>query len=156
NGDVCVVTPASFTGNIQEAYAMSSTTLFKAAIIGGLLLIIGPTAFAQARIGSVQGVVKDPTGALVPNAKITVTQPVTGYRQTTQTDAQGSFKLVNLPFNTYKVRAEAPGFQPDEESIDLESNIPLNVELSLSLEQTTAAVTITTGSEAMLEPDRTS
>ena len=129
---------------------------FKAALICGLLLLCGPSVFAQTRIGSVQGVVKDPGGALVPNAQITVTQPITGYKQTTQTDAQGSFKLVNLPFNTYKVRAEANGFQPAEESIDLESTIPLNVELSLSLAETTAAVTITTDAGAMLETDRTS
>lgn len=135
---------------------MSGKNLFRAALICGLLLLFGPTVFAQARIGSVQGVVKDPGGALVPNAKITVTQPVTGYRQTTQTDAQGSFKLVNLPFNTYKIRAEANGFQPAEESIDLESTIPLNVDLSLSLAETTAAVTITTDAGAMLETDRTS
>jgi outer membrane receptor protein involved in Fe transport len=135
---------------------MSFKDPFRAALIGGVLLLFGPTVFAQARIGTVQGVVKDPGGALVPNAQITVTQPVTGYRQTTQTDAQGSFKLVNLPFNTYKVRAEATGFQPDEESIDLESTIPLTVDLSLSLEQTTAAVTVTTDNAAMLEPDRTS
>ncbi|HEX6648772.1 MAG TPA: carboxypeptidase regulatory-like domain-containing protein, partial [Pyrinomonadaceae bacterium] len=129
--------------------------LFGAALIGGVLLL-GPTAFGQARIGSLQGVVKDPTGALVPNATVTVTQPVTGYRQTTQTDAQGVFKLVNVPFNTYKVRAEAAGFQPAEQSIDLETTIPFSVELSLSVEQTTAAVTVTTGGDAMLEPDRTS
>lgn len=129
---------------------------FKAAIVCGVLLLFGPTLFGQARISSVQGVVKDPTGALVPNATITVTQPVTGYRQTTQTDAQGAFKLVNLPFNTYKVRAEAPGFRPAEESIDLETTIPLNLELSVSLEEATAAVTVTTGGAAMLEPDRTS
>jgi len=129
---------------------------FRSAIICGALILLGPTAFSQARISSIQGVVKDPGGALVPNATITVTQPVTGYRQTTQTDAQGSFKLVNVPFNTYKVRAEANGFQPAEESIDLETTVPFNLELSLTLEQTTAAVTITTGSEAMLEPDRTS
>src|ERR1043165_5548203 len=135
---------------------MLRTHLFRAALIGGMLLSLGPTVFAQARIGSVQGVVKDPGGALVPNAQITVTQPVTGYRQTTQTDAQGSFKLVNLPFNTYKVRAEATGFQPAEQSIDLESTIPLSVELSLSLEQTTAAVTITSETGAMIESDRTS
>ena len=128
---------------------------FTTAIICGALILLSPTAFSQNRIGSIQGVVKDPGGALVPNATITVTQPVTGYRQTTQTDAQGSFKLVNVPFNTYKVRAEANGFQPAEESVDLETTIPLNVELSVTLEQTTAAVTITTGG-AMLELDRTS
>jgi hypothetical protein len=121
-----------------------------------LLLPLTAAAFAQSRIGSIQGTVKDPTGALVPNAKVTVTQPVTGYKQTAQTDAQGSFKLVNVPFNTYKVQVEATGFQPAEESIDLETTVPLTVDLSLSVEQTTAAVTITTGSEAMLETDRTS
>jgi outer membrane receptor protein involved in Fe transport len=121
-----------------------------------LLVSLTTAAFAQSRIGTIQGTVKDPSGALVPNAKVTVTQPVTGYKQTAQTDAQGSFKLVNVPFNTYKVQVEATGFQPTEESIDLETTVPLNLDLSLSVEQTTAAVTITTGSEAMLETDRTS
>ncbi|HYV12521.1 MAG TPA: TonB-dependent receptor, partial [Pyrinomonadaceae bacterium] len=130
--------------------------LFRTAIISGALILLGPTAFSQGRIGSIQGTVKDPGGALVPNTTIIVTQPVTGYRQTTQTDAQGSFKLVNLPFNTYKVRAEANGFQPAEQSIDLESTIPLVLELAVTLAETTANVTITAGGEAMLEPDRTS
>src|SRR5215813_2614352 len=130
--------------------------LIKAVIVCGLLLPLSPTVFAQARIGSVQGVVKDPTGALVPNAKVTLVQPVTGYKQTTNTDAQGAFKLVNVPFNTYKVQVEAEGFQPGEESIDLESTIPLNVDLSLAVEETTAAVTVTTSSLGMVETDRTS
>src|SRR3954453_3257919 len=128
---------------------------FKVAIFCGALILLGPTAFSQARIGSIQGTVKDPGGALVPNATITVSQPVTGYRQTTQTDAQGSFQPVTVPSNTSKVRAEANGFQPAEESIDLETTIPLNLELSLTLEQTTAAVTITTGGAGLLQPDRT-
>src|SRR6185436_20555771 len=129
---------------------------FKIVMICGVLLVFAPTLFGQARIGSVQGVVKDPTGALVPNASITVTQPITGYRQATQTDAAGAFKLVNLPFNTYKVRAEASGFQAAEQSIDLETTMPVNVELSLSLEEATAAVTVTTSGGALLETDRTS
>ncbi len=125
-----------------------------------LLLLLFPVlsqaSFAQARIGTVQGTIKDPTGALVPNAKVTISQPVTGYNQTTQTDQQGSFKLVNIPFNTYKVRAEAPDFEPVEESIDLESNIPTSLDLSLSLSGATAAVTVTADNSAMLETDRTS
>ena len=121
-----------------------------------ITLLLFQSIFAQARIGAVQGTVKDPTGALVPNAKVTITQPVTGYSQTTQTDQQGTFKLVNVPFNTYKVRAEAPDFQPAEQSIDLESTIPTQVDLSLSLEGASAAVTVTTDNAAMLETDRTS
>ncbi len=128
----------------------------KMSACGCFLLLSATAIFSQTRIGSIQGVVKDPTGALVPDAKVTVTQPVTGYKQTTQTDAQGSFKLVSLPFNTYKVRVEATGFQPAEKSIDLETTTPTNLELSLSLEQATASVSVSTDTGAMLETDRTS
>ena len=117
--------------------------------------ILVPSIFAQARIGTVQGTVKDPSGALVRDAKVIITQPLTGYSQTVQTDQQGAFKLVNIPFNTYKLQAEAPGFQAAEESIDLESTIPTNIELSLALAGATAAVTVTADS-AVLEQDRTS
>jgi outer membrane receptor protein involved in Fe transport len=112
-------------------------------------------AAAQGRVGTLQGTVKDPNGAVVPNAKVTVTQSVTGYNQTTQTDDDGTFKLVNVPFNTYTVRAEAAGFQGVEQAIDLESNIPLNVDLALAVAGTAETVTISTSS-AEIEPDRTS
>jgi outer membrane receptor protein involved in Fe transport len=141
---------------LSKGLIMIFRNLFRTLVVCGMLLPLGLSVFAQGRVGSVQGTIKDPTGALVPNAQVTVTQPVTGYKQTTQTDAQGSFKLVNVPFNTYKVRVEAAGFQPAEDSIDLETTIPLNLDLSLSLEEATAAVTITTGAGAMLETDRTS
>jgi len=127
----------------------------KSAILSGALIFSALSSFGQARISSVQGTVKDPTGALVPGAKVVVTQPLTHYEQATQTDAQGSFRLVNLPFNTYKVRVEASGFQPLEQSIDLETTLPQTLDLSLSVEEATAAVTVSDNG-AMLETDRTS
>lgn len=131
-------------GFLKGAISFASFTFFTLSI------------FAQARIGSVQGTIKDPTGALIPNAKVTITQSVTRYNQTTVTDQQGVFKLVNVPFNTYRIHVEAPGFQTGEQSIDLESNIPLTVDFALSLAETTAAVTVSTDSMGMLEADRTS
>lgn len=131
-------------------------TSFRFSLAVVISLLVFQTVFAQTRIGAIQGTVKDPSGALVRDAKVTITQPLTGYSQTVQTDQQGSFKLVNIPFNTYKVQAEAPGFQPAEQSIDLESTIPANIEFSLSLAGATAAVTVTTDSSAILEQDRTS
>lgn len=126
-------------------------------VIAATVLVFGASgALGQARIGAIQGVVKDPSGALIPDAKVTISQPVTGYNQTTQTDAQGSFKLVNLPFNNYKVRVEAPGFQTNDQEADLHSTVPLSLEVALVVEQTTAAVTISAASGAMLETDRTS
>ncbi len=129
---------------------------FRIAILLTASLLTTQSVFAQARIGTVQGAVKDPTGALVRSAEVTITQPVTRYLQKVQTDQQGTFKLVNVPFNTYKVRAEAAGFQPVEQSIDLESTVPLNLDLSLSITAAEAAVTITEDNVALLEPDRSS
>lgn len=113
-------------------------------------------AQAQGRTGTIQGTVKDPNGAVVPNARVTIKQSVTGYTQTAQTDADGTFKLVNVPFNTYTVRAEAAGFQPVEQSVDLESNIPASTDLTLAVAGTAETVTVTTSSGAEVEADRTS
>ncbi|HKZ81444.1 MAG TPA: TonB-dependent receptor [Pyrinomonadaceae bacterium] len=122
-----------------------------------IVFLLAPSPLAaQARIGTIQGTIRDPEGALVPNARVTVVQPVTGYTQAAQTDAQGAFKLVNIPFNTYKVRAEATGFQAIEQAIDLESTVPLNLDLSLSITAALESVTVTTDNSALLEPDRTS
>ncbi len=130
--------------------------LFRLALPFFITVLLFQSIFAQARIGTVQGTVKDPSGALVRDATVKITQPLTGYSQTVQTDQQGSFKLVNIPFNTYKVQAGAPGFETTEQSIDLESTIPLSLDLSLSLTGATAAVTVTTDNSAVLEQDRTS
>ncbi|MFN2493803.1 MAG: TonB-dependent receptor [Pyrinomonadaceae bacterium] len=121
-----------------------------------ILIAVFQSVTAQSRIGAIQGSVKDPSGALIRDAKVTVVQPHTGYSQTVVTDAQGTFKLVNVPFNTYKVAAEATGFQTTEQSIDIESTIPLNLDFSLPLVGATAAVTVTSDDAAVLEQDRTS
>ena len=135
---------------------MTYKKLFLFAMLTAVVLVVAQPSFAQARIGTVQGTVKDPTGALVPDAEVTITQPVTRYKQTTQTDWTGTFKLVNIPFNTYNVTVKATGFQATEEAIDLESTVPLNLELTLAITGTEAEVTITENSTALLEPDRSS
>jgi outer membrane receptor protein involved in Fe transport len=118
--------------------------------------LLAVSAGAQTRIGTVQGTVKDPNGALVPNASVTVSQPVTGYKQTVTTDQQGTFRLVNVPFNTYKIRAEAAGFEAAEQNIDLETAVPVSLDLSLNLEGATANVTVTADNGSLVETDRTS
>ena len=135
---------------------MTIRKLFLFAVLIATVLFTAQSSFAQARIGTVQGIVKDPTGALVPDAEVTINQPVTRYKQTTQTDRTGTFKLVNIPFNTYNVTVKATGFQTTEEAIDLESTVPLNLELTLAITGTEAVVTITENSTALLEPDRSS
>ena len=125
-------------------------------LLPGVLAIFAMATYGQTRIGTIQGTIKDPNGALVSGATVTVNQPVTGYKQTATTDTEGTFRIVNVPFNTYTVRAEAAGFQSAEQHIDLESAVPLIVDFNLTLGAATESVTVTAGATSMLEADRTS
>jgi hypothetical protein len=135
---------------------MTFKKTFQLALLAIISLLLAQSLFGQARIGTVQGTVKDPGGALVPGADVKITQPLTRYTQSVQTDRQGAFRLVNVPFNTYTVRVEAAGFEPGEQAIDLESTIPLNLEIPLQISGTASVVTVTDDSSALLEPDRSS
>lgn len=53
---------------------MKFRKLFQCAVLIAAAFVIAQPSFAQARIGTVQGTVKDPTGALVPDAAVTISQ----------------------------------------------------------------------------------
>ncbi|MBA3768850.1 MAG: carboxypeptidase regulatory-like domain-containing protein, partial [Acidobacteria bacterium] len=118
------------------------THIYTIALLLCALLLASTSASAQARIGTVQGTIKDPDGALISGASVTLTQTLTGYQQSTQTDAQGVFKLVNIPFNSYLVRAEATGFQATEQHVDLETAVPYSLEIKLAVGAATETVTV--------------
>src|SRR4051812_31269900 len=119
------------------------------------ILAVSISGLAQGRVGTVQGTVKDPNGAVVSGARVTLTQLVTGYNQTVQSASDGAFKLVNVPFNVYQIKAEASGFEASQQSIDVESTLPLPVDFSLGVASETAVVNVS-GGTAMVEPDKTS
>jgi hypothetical protein len=133
---------------------MNLQSIYRAALLLAASALLSLTVFAQTRIGTIQGTVKDPNGAVVTGATVMLTQPVTGYRQSVQTDAQGTFKLVNVPFNTYTVRVQGQGFQTAEQSLDLESALPLNVDFALTPGGVSDEVNVT--ESALVEIDKTS
>jgi hypothetical protein len=64
--------------------------------------------------GALTGTIKDPSGAVVPNATVTLTSLDTGASRTSTTGADGGYKFDLLPTGNYKVRIEAAGFKPVE------------------------------------------
>src|SRR5438445_13385352 len=76
-------------------------------------LLCSTLVFGQSDLGSISGFVKDPTGATVPNAKITITNP-TGLTRTATTDESGHYTITNIPPALYSVVVEAPGFKKFE------------------------------------------
>jgi hypothetical protein len=91
---------------------MQKTNLHNGAIFAlvALLAIGAINLFGQANSGDLTGTIQDKSGAVVPNATITALNEATGIKTTTSTNANGVYRLGNLPVGTYTVTAAAKGF----------------------------------------------
>ncbi|MGH9775608.1 MAG: carboxypeptidase regulatory-like domain-containing protein [Candidatus Acidiferrales bacterium] len=123
------------------------------ALIG--FLALGATAFGQSNSASVQGVVTDPSGALVPGAKVEMRNPVSGFDSTAITDINGAFAFSNVAFNPYHLTVEAKGFNASVQDIDVRSSVPINLKISLEVATATATVTVQAEAGDLLENDPT-
>jgi hypothetical protein len=79
-----------------------------------VLLAFSVTTFAQSPTGEIAGVVKDPTGAVVPSAEIVVINQNTAERKTALTNDSGQYVAPLLPVGVYTVTAGMPGFRTVE------------------------------------------
>ena len=111
-------------------------------------------ASAQAVYGSVYGTITDSTGAVVPGAKITVTDVSKGTSVTTQTNGSGEYRVDHLIPDTYTVGAEAPNFQSSSApNVIVYADTAPKVDLTLSVGSTGTTVQVTT-SAPVLQTDR--
>ena len=69
--------------------------------------------------GELGGTVTDPTGAVVTNASIVLTNVATGAKQSTQTNSTGAYHFSLVQPGTYKVAANASGFQGVDKTVDV-------------------------------------
>ena len=92
--------------------------------------------------GDISGVISDPTGAVVPNATVTLRNVDTGGSQTATTSSLGMYRFALLSPGNYSVTASATGFQSitRKVSVALGSNRSENLQLSLSSSSTTVEV----------------
>jgi len=109
----------------------------------GCLLAASSLAFAQFS-GSIQGVVQDPSGANVPNAKVTLVNRATHVTASSMSDASGNYRFVSLAPGDYDITVEAGGFAKSQASVTLFTEQNLNLPISLKVGATTEAVTVTT------------
>jgi hypothetical protein len=69
-------------------------------------LTLGLSAAAQTS-GTVEGVVKDPSGAVVSSAAVEIHNPVSHFDRSTTTDSERKFRFTNVPFNPYHLSVTA-------------------------------------------------
>lgn len=99
-------------------------------------------SFAQFR-ASIQGTVSDEQGGVIPNAKVTLTNTATNETQTRTTNGQGVYSFNALPSSTFKLTAEASGFQSKTlENVHIipEQANSINVQLTIAAQNQTVTV----------------
>src|ERR1700723_2892508 len=121
-----------------------------------LFLIAVPTVFGQFEAATVLGAIRDSSGAIVPNCKVTLENVNTGISVSTNTDGNGNYEFVNQHLGMYKVRAEAAGFQTAQATaFELATNARQRVDLALTVGQASTQVTVS-GAASVLETETSS
>jgi hypothetical protein len=118
------------------------------------LLVSGQCAFAQAVNGTLVGTVTDASGALVANAKVTLTATQTGISQSGVTNQSGNYSFPNLQPGIYRVEVELAGFRKAiRDQIDVLVNSTARADLTLQPGQINESISVT-AEVAVLQTDR--
>lgn len=136
--------------------SMKAFLLLSSAMFVTVLFLVCVQASAQTSTsGMIQGVVTDPTGAVVPGAKVEIHNPVSGYDHTVTTDGAGRFAIPNIPYNPYHLSVSSKGFGPFAQDVDVRSAVPINLTIGLKLTGATETVTVEAGGADLIETDST-
>lgn len=106
------------------------------------LLTICAAVHAQAPTGTILGTVTDNTGAVIPNATITITNKATNVPRTTLTNAEGIYSAPALPPGEYEVRAEGQGFRTLLRAATVITGGNTTVDMSMTLGEARQVVTV--------------
>ena len=120
--------------------------------IAVVALLSTSVLWAQAIFATLTGIVTDPSGAVVANAKITLRDAGSGSERNSVTDAQGFYTFASIPVGTYGLTVEAPGFQTYKATnIAMGGGERRNVNASLTVGSTNQTIEVT-GTADVLTP----
>lgn len=119
-----------------------------------ILLSIAASGYAQSNTAIIRGTVTDKTGAVVSGAKVRLTNAITGYSQEAVTDAQGACRMIDVPFNDYKLTVEAAAFEPASREVIVRSNLAQQIDVQLGVAPVRQEVNVSSTSE-LIEPEKT-
>lgn len=126
------------------------------ALLSAPFLYAAAPAQSLVSSGTVQGTVLDPSGAVVPNAAVELSNPVTNFKVSTDTDVNGHFILRQIPFNQYHLSVTASGFSPVAQDVEVRSTVPASVALTMPIASAQTSITVEGGSQDLVETTPTS
>ncbi|MGC2254565.1 MAG: carboxypeptidase-like regulatory domain-containing protein, partial [Candidatus Acidiferrales bacterium] len=124
-------------------------------VVMGLILLFGASPSRAQNSGTMEGVVKDQSGGVVPNATVQISDPVSGYQRTIVTGSDGAFRFTNIPFNTYHMVVTASGFAGYTQDVDVRSAVPVSAPVNLKIRGASISVTVEANGGDLVENDTT-
>ena len=104
-------------------------------VLGFLILFVSSVKAQQNQTGQIFGTVTDPSGALMPGVKVTLSGPAILQPQVVTTTAAGSYQFPGIPIGTYSVQFEATGYRlslRQDIRVDIGFNAQVNAQLQLA------------------------
>src|SRR5260370_6304083 len=106
-------------------------------------LLLASASFSQTATGSLQGVVKDASGAVLQGIQVLATNSATGAQRSSTTNDHGEYLFLNLPPSRYQILAQHPGFSDQKlEAVAVNVGVTATVDFSLSLAQVKSIVNV--------------
>jgi Carboxypeptidase regulatory-like domain/TonB-dependent Receptor Plug Domain len=121
----------------------------------GFLFYATPSLAQMGNSGSIDGVVKDPSGGIVAGATVEISYPVSGFHRETTTGSEGGFKFTNVPFNTYHLVVTTPGFASYTQDVDVRSTVPTSIQIGLKLGTAATSITVEANGADLVETEST-
>jgi len=113
-------------------------------------------AWAQGgNAGTIQGTVKDPSGAAVPGAAVEIANPVSGFRREAKSGEEGTFTFTNVPFNPYHMVVKAEGFAAYAQDVEIRSGVPVTLAITLKLGAATTKIEVQESGGDLIENEPT-
>ncbi len=133
---------------------MKTGILASILVLTAILAVSTTPAMAQVLYGSVVGTVTDPSGAVIPNAQVSLTSKATGVAREASTDEGGRYSIGSVSPGDYELRVSSQGFRTSVRAdVEVTINTVSRVDLKLEVGQMTEQVTVA-GTAVMLQTDK--
>lgn len=124
-----------------------------AALALASLFVFAAAGIAQIATTSLRGVIKDPSGAVVPGATVTLTNGANGQTFTATADAAGEYTFASIPPARYTIKVAATGFGDQTKIAELLVNQPATVNFTMTLQAVSQVVNVSAEAETLNTTD---
>ncbi len=120
-------------------------------------MVVGPfgsafTVFGQESTGSIQGQVKDQTGAIISGAKVSATSPALVRQLDAMSDSSGTYQFPSMPVGTYSVSVTRQGFKTvKSDNVTVLLGKTATVDFELPAGEVSESVTVTAGGSETID-----